>query len=163
MFPTIGHLINYLFHTNLVFPVQTLGFFMAMAFVLSYQVFKSEFKRKEKEGKIYAFKEKIVEGRPASVLELLVNALLGFLFGFKILGAVINWHFFAADPQKYILSASGSWVCGIICGAAFGYWAWYDRKKAKLPEPVIVDKIVHPHQLTLIIVFYRCLLGIYRR
>jgi phosphatidylglycerol:prolipoprotein diacylglycerol transferase len=153
MFPTIGHLINYLFHSHLVFPVQTLGFFMAMAFVLSYQVFKSEFKRKEAEGKIHAFTEKIVEGKPAPAIELFVNGLLGFLLGFKILGVIISWHLFAADPRKFILSGDGSWICGIICGFGFGYWAWYDRKKVQLPQPVVVEKVVHPYQLMLKLVF----------
>jgi phosphatidylglycerol:prolipoprotein diacylglycerol transferase len=153
MFPTIGHLINYLFHTHIVFPVQTLGFFMAMAFVLSYQVFRSEFKRKEAEGKIYAFTQTVVEGKPASAIELTVNSLLGFVFGFKILGGLISQHSFLLNPQKYILSLQGNLICGIVCGLAFGYWAWYDRKKAQLAQPVIVKKIIHPYQLTLKIVF----------
>lgn len=159
MFPTIGHLVNYLFHTHILFSVQTLGFFMAMAFISSYQIFKAEFKRKEAEGKIKAFTQTIVEGKPASVPEIFVNSLLGFLFGFKIVGGVISYQSFLKDPQKYILSLQGNLICGIICGLGFGCWAWYDRRKVQLAQPVIVEKIVHPYQLTLQIVFTVALWG----
>jgi phosphatidylglycerol:prolipoprotein diacylglycerol transferase len=39
MFPTIGDLVFYLFRIRIGFPIQTLGFFMALAFLLAYIVF----------------------------------------------------------------------------------------------------------------------------
>jgi phosphatidylglycerol:prolipoprotein diacylglycerol transferase len=86
MFPTIGDLIFYLFHMRIGFPIQTLGFFMGLAFFFSYWVFTSEFKRYERAGKINAFKRKVVIGKPVSASEIIINFLPGFLFGFKLFG-----------------------------------------------------------------------------
>ena len=153
MFPTIADLINYLFGTHLVFAVQTLGFFMALAFIVPYFVFRSEFKRKEADGLIKPFQEEILTGAPASIAELTVNSLLGFIFGFKILGAFISHQLFFNDPQRFLLSAHGNLMAGLICAVGFWYWAYADRKKAQLPEPVVVIKTVHPYQLMLRVVF----------
>jgi phosphatidylglycerol:prolipoprotein diacylglycerol transferase len=153
MFPTLADIINYLFHTNAVFPVQTLGFFMALAFILSYQVFKSEFKRKESDGLIHPIKQHIIIGNPASVTEITVNGLLGFLFGFKILGALVDYKLFLHDPKTFFLSNHGNLITGIICCSGFAYWAYTDKERARLPEPVVIEKIVHPWQLMLKIVF----------
>ncbi|MDP9080204.1 MAG: prolipoprotein diacylglyceryl transferase [Bacteroidota bacterium] len=147
MFPTLADLINYLLHTHVTLPIQTLGLFMALSFIFSFQVFVSEFKRKEKDGKIHAFAKKTIIGNPASVLELFVNGSLGFLFGFKIIGAALAYKLFLYDPKTFIVSTHGNLVTGVICGIAFGGWAWYDRQKERLPKPVVVEKIVHPYQL----------------
>jgi phosphatidylglycerol:prolipoprotein diacylglycerol transferase len=153
MFPTLADLINYLLHTHLTLPIQTLGLFMALSFVFTYQVFVAEFKRKEADGLIHPFKKKIMVGAPASIIELVVNGLLGFLFGYKILGIIISYKRFLFDPKGFILSLQGSWICGLICALGFAYWAYHDRKKAQLPQPQVIEKTVHPYQLMIRMVF----------
>lgn len=153
MFPSIGDLLNHLLGTQLILPVQTLGFFMALAFIFPYFVFKAEFKRKEADGLVQPFQQNVITGAPASAAELLVNGLLGFLFGFKIIGALINYRLFLFDPQGFIFSWRGNLLTGLLFGAAFAYWAYIDRKKARLPEPVVSEKTVHPYQLTMRLVF----------
>ena len=147
MFPTIGDLVQYVFRVHLVIPIQTFGFFVALSFFVTYFVFVSEFKRKEADGLISAYKEKEEVGFPASFLELLVNGLLGFVLGFKISGAIINHTVFANDPVRFLFSTRGNLWAGILFGAAFAFWIYIDRKKQQLPKPKIVERTVHPYQL----------------
>jgi phosphatidylglycerol:prolipoprotein diacylglycerol transferase len=153
MFPTLADLVNYLLHTHLALPIQTLGLFMALSFILAGRVFVAEFKRKEKDGKINAFTKKIITGNRASVLELLVNGLLGFLFGFKIIGAALAYRLFLYDPKTFIISTRGNLITGIICGFAFAGWAWYSRQSERLPKPVIAEQTAHPYQLVPYLIF----------
>jgi phosphatidylglycerol:prolipoprotein diacylglycerol transferase len=159
MFPTLADLFEYLFHIRLPLPIQTFGFFVALAFLLPYYVFRSEFKRKEADGLIHAFKQTEWIGVPVSPLELFVNGLLGFVFGFKVIAAVSSYKIFANDPVRFIFSTDGNWIAGIICGALFAGWAYYDRKKAQLPKPVQVETWVHPYQLTGYLVFMLGFIG----
>src|ERR1700744_5023978 len=107
MFPTLGDLFNYLFNIHIRFPVQTFGFFVALSFFFTYLAFVSEFKRKEAQGLIHAFKRKVVIGTPPSIPELLINAVLGFVFGYKILGALFSYSRFINDPKGYLFSNLG--------------------------------------------------------
>ncbi|MCC8425817.1 prolipoprotein diacylglyceryl transferase [Mucilaginibacter sp. UR6-11] len=153
MFPTIGDLFYYLFNIGISFPVQTFGFFVALSFFIAYIVFKSEFKRYEANGKIHAFKRKIVIGKPASVADMAVNFLLGFLFGFKVLGVIFKYGIFAHDPRGYVLSAQGNLFAGLLAGLAFACWVYFDRKKHILTRQKVVEQTVHPYQLLGLIVF----------
>jgi phosphatidylglycerol:prolipoprotein diacylglycerol transferase len=153
MFPTIGHLIYYLFGINFTFPVQTLGLFMALSFLFSYMVFSSEFKRYEALGKITAFTREVMLGQKASLAEISVNSFLGFLLGFKAFGAMFNYTIFSANPQSYLLSLKGNLVMGILTAAIFGFWVYADKKENELEEPKVVTETVHPYQLMGMILF----------
>jgi len=147
MFPTLSSLIQYLFGFNLPLPVQSFGFFVALAFVAAYWAFTQEFKRKEKLGYIHPFEKTVVEGAPASAADLVGNGVFGFILGYKILDAVLHYHVLLDNPQDFILSLRGSWIGGIIGAAVFAYWAWYESKKQELPEPKKKRVTVHPHEL----------------
>jgi phosphatidylglycerol:prolipoprotein diacylglycerol transferase len=148
MFATLSDLIYYLFGIHVPLPIQTFGFFMALAFVLPYYVFTSEFKRKEAEGVISAFTEEEWQGQPASITEIAINGLLGYLFGFKVLGILFDYGTFASGAVTYIFSLNGNWLSGLVCAIIFGCWVYSDKRRHRLTEPVLVKKIIHPYQLT---------------
>src|ERR1700756_1476206 len=160
MFPTLSELIAYLFHIHIRIPIETLGLFMALSFVITYMTYVSEFKRKEKQGLVHSFKRKVVIGEPASAAELAVNGLLGFLFGFEFIGLIIYYKDFIADPKKFIFSLHGSLIAGVLCGIGWALWAWYSRRKEQLPEPKIVQETIHPYQLMVMITFWAGIIGL---
>lgn len=138
--------------------VNSFGFFVALSFILSAWVLTLELKRKQNLGQFTYTEEKIRVGAPASIAELLVNFLLGFVFGFKILGAfVID----AAlnDPQSFILSAKGSWPLGILVGIVFSGLKWWEKNKQKLAKPEERVIRIWPHDRVGDIVLYAALFG----
>jgi phosphatidylglycerol:prolipoprotein diacylglycerol transferase len=159
MFPSLSYLFDYLFGIRINFPIQTLGFFIALAFVAAYIAFVAEFKRKEELGLIHAFKKKVIVGNPPTIAEMVVNAVVGFIFGYKIIGIVLNYNSFVNDAKGYIISLHGNLIAGVLCGAGWAYWAYHDRRKEQLPEPEIIEQTVHPYQLMPKITFWAGVIG----
>lgn len=114
--------------------VNSFGFFVALSFIAAAVVLTSELRRKSKEGLLSYKEEKITVGKPASTGELLVNFLLGFLLGYKLIGAFLDRNNLI-DTQSYILSSRGSWVAGIAVGLLFAFLKWQEKNKVKLAKP----------------------------
>ena len=115
--------------------VNSFGFFVAISFILAAVFLTMELKRKSKQGLFVPTEMPVMVGQPASITDLLVNFLLGFLLGYKILALFIMDSFATDDPQKFIFSGNGSWPAGIALGLLFAGMKWYDKNKQKLPKP----------------------------
>ncbi len=148
MFPRLSDMINYLLGTDIILPVQTYGLFLALSFLAGAILFSRELKRKEKIGLLSPLKRKIVTGKPASVSDLVINALTGFVLGYKGWGMIVDYNEFVEDPQAYILSGEGYWGAGLLLAAGLLFYTWWSANKRKLPKPKAEEITVHPYQLT---------------
>jgi len=117
MFPTVSHFIEYLFGIQIPLPFNTFGVFVALAFVAGYWAFTKELKRKEALGILHPIKKKVIVGRPATSSELITNGIFGFLVGYKLVYALLNYKLFVNDAQTVLLSAQGSWIGGLLVAA----------------------------------------------
>lgn len=149
MFPNLSYLFAKLFGTpvdNFLSVFQTFGLFLTLAFLSSAYILYLEFKRKELEGIFQANKVKEVIGEGPKLQSVAINAMIGFVLGGKLL--YISNHFpeFKENAAAVVLSGKGSFL-GALAGliALGGYKYWQDRK-AKLPKPVIREKLIYPHQ-----------------
>ncbi len=125
--------------------LNSFGFFVALSFIISAIVLTKGLQRKEKQGFLFPKEEKRVFGKPATASELALNALLGFLMGYKIIGAFMNAGD-GVDPQQYIFSAEGSWGAGIALAILFAGLKWYEKNKEKAAKPEVRMVRVWPHE-----------------
>src|SRR5688572_20673247 len=125
--------------------VNSFGFFVAIAFILAAVVLVAELRRKSKQGLLQPTEMQITVGQPATASELLLNFLLGFLLGYKILALFIMNSSATEDPQAFIFSTVGSWPTGILLGLLFAGLKWWDKNKQKLAKPEKRTVRIWPH------------------
>jgi len=136
MYPNLFYLFRDLFGIEIPFlkVVNSFGFFVAIAFLVCAWVLAKELKRKQEQGLLTYKETAITIGEPAGVLELIINFVLGFFMGFKILGVMLV-DGALNDPQAFIFSAQGSWPAGIALGIFFTALKWREKNKDKLKKP----------------------------
>ncbi|MES2653184.1 MAG: prolipoprotein diacylglyceryl transferase family protein [Bacteroidota bacterium] len=159
MFPTVSHFLNYLFGIDLPLPFNTFGVFVALAFVAGYWAFSEEAKRKEALGIIKPTLRKVIIGEPASAIGLFTNAFFGFLVGYKLIYALLNYKLFVSDSQLVLLSGKGNIFGGLALAALFAYWEYKEKEKAKLPKPKTVEVSVRPHELMSTLIVWAAVWG----
>jgi phosphatidylglycerol---prolipoprotein diacylglyceryl transferase len=115
--------------------VNSFGFFVAIAFIVAAIILVAELRRKSKQGLLQPKEMEVMVGEPASPGELILNFLLGFLLGYKILALFIMDSSATDDPQAFIFSSLGSWPAGIGLGLLFAWLKWREKTKRKLDKP----------------------------
>lgn len=123
---------------------NSFGFFVALSFIAGAVVLTKELRRKEREGLLIYTEQNIMVGRPATIADLLINFILGFLLGYKIIGL------FTApepitDPQVFVFSGQGNLAAGILLGLLLAGLKWWERNKQKLAKPEQRSVRIWPH------------------
>jgi prolipoprotein diacylglyceryltransferase len=139
--------------------LHTFGLMVAVAFIVAAIVLTSELKRKEKLGLLSPREEMITVGKPASLLDLLINALIGFIFGYKVLGLIFSRPD-NINPQDYIFSKQGNILGGLAIAVLLGGLKWFEKNKQKLKEPERRNVRIWPHDRVGDIIILGLLFGI---
>ena len=147
MYPTISHLLFDLFGINIPLPIQTFGFWVAIAFIFASWIISNELKRKEEEGLLSSTKVNEIIGGNLTKLEIISSLLTGFFIGFKLIEAIFHYTDLVNNPQEFILSTRGNLLGGIFIAAISFYLKWTENNKAKLATPKTIEKTVHPFEL----------------
>jgi len=139
--------------------LNTFGLMVALGFIASAIAISSELKRKEKLGLLHPREESISVGKPASIVDLLLNFLTGFVFGYKLVGLLFNKPE-DMNPQAYIFSMEGNLIAGLLLGLLLAGLNWWEKKKQqlKVPEERIIR--IWPHDRVGDIVIISLIFGI---
>lgn len=144
--------------------VQTYGFFLALTFLACGLALSADLRRRERLGILEGVEESKEVGRPLSGVDVFVNALLGFFFGFKGLYAIQYPDFFIGpDAKDYLLSMQhGSWIGGILLAGLFAFSKYREKKKELdlYPSPQTIQEVVLPHQRVSDIIIIAAISGI---
>jgi prolipoprotein diacylglyceryltransferase len=124
--------------------LNTFGLMVAIGFIAAAYTLTLELKRKEKLGLLKAREEWIMVGKPASFGEILANAIVGFIFGYKVLGILLLQEE-GINTQDYVFSGEGSWLGGFLLAAIMGGMKWYEKNKEVLPQPEKRSVRIWPH------------------
>ena len=159
-YATISDLIFGLTGWRIPLPIFSFGFFVATAFLVAAWLLAKELKRKENQGLLSFKEEEVVVGKAPQPLDIGLNALIGFLFGFKLVLIFSDYQLFTDNPQAVIFSSAGSIVGGIIGALLLGYLKYSEVKKQQLPKPEKKKIKVWPHQRVGDIVVIAAIAGI---
>jgi len=157
MYPRISDFINEVFGTQFTWPVQSYGFFLALAFLAGGYVVWLELGRKEKEGLLKARKA-LPETTASGWTDRLVTFFTGFILGFKAYLLFDDYASFAADPQSGLLSLRGNFWWGLFGGLLFmGLSIWYEKR---VSAAKVKDDWIRPRQHTPVIILIAAVAGI---
>ncbi len=150
MYPDLSYVFHDLIGTeydNWLAIFKTFGLLMALSFVLAgYFVYKELVRREQPGGPFHsAIKtvEKVVGVAP-TWRDVLPNAVIGFILGFKLPHLRANFEAFKSEPVGQLFSLEGNFLIGILGALALGGFAYYDKYRQKLPKPKKVKVLVKP-------------------
>jgi phosphatidylglycerol:prolipoprotein diacylglycerol transferase len=115
--------------------INSFGFFVAISFLVAAALLARELRRKSKQGLFHPTEMKHIVGKPATTTDLVVNFLLGFLLGYKIIALFFLSSDATQDPQAYIFSSMGNLPAGLITGLLFAGLKWWEKRKHQLEKP----------------------------
>lgn len=141
-------------------PINSFGFFVAMAFLVGGWVIHKELLRRKEAGLFTGIKQKQWFGRPPRVQDVLPSALMGFFLGWKVLGLYLMRDEIGGRMQEYLLSGDGHLPAGIIGALLFGGLRYYNIKREELNPPEEREVTLYPHDMVGDIVVVAAIFGV---
>lgn len=162
MYPNLYYLVKDWFgvEINLFKIFYSFGIFVALSFVAAAIFLTKELKRKEKEGLLTPREEIITVGKPASIFEFVISALIGFAFGYKLFGAYFASRVGSIDLQEYVFSSKGNFIGGLVVAAILVYLKYREKNQQKLARPEQRTVRIWPHDRVGDMVIYALIFGI---
>ena len=155
MYPTLYHAFLDLLGLDLPFLkfFNSFGFFVAIAFYAAYRDLAGELARKTACGLLKPTQRTETVGEAPKVLDLVLQALIGFVLGWKGSYIAFNMSEVTAAPPEFLLSTKGYVVGGLVIGALYTWMFWREKKKEQLPTPevhtVTITPVQHAGNITL--------------
>ncbi len=160
MYPRLSDMINDVFGTSINLPIQSYGFFLAIAFLVAAILLRKELERKERLGVIGSTIKKSIIGRKASLTELTVTFVVSLFVGYKLSGVFFNYDLLLANPQEFVFSSEGSWPSGLLIAIFITFLQYYTKNKQKLKEPKLVETTVPAKDQMWPVVFIAVVFGV---
>jgi len=160
MFPTLGHLINYIFGTDILFPMPTYGFILVLAFITGGLVLRQSFIFREKRGEFKSRMVKRLAKSPINYFDLAFGIVFYGFVAYKIGGIITDYHEFTKSVDAYIFSLKGNIWFGIVFAALTAYLGYRKALKRIAPEKIYEEVEAWPHDLWLNIMVVAAFSGI---
>ncbi len=165
MYPTLYHALSDLLGIEWTWMklLNSFGFFVALAFVAANMLLAAELRRKEAQGLFLPSTRKVIVGEPVRWSDVVSNGLIGFVIGWKFIWLIANAETLFRPgemPQHHIFSWQGNGWLGLLLGAVFGAWRWYEYHKQRLPVPQEKQVVQHVFEHTGTITFIAAVGGI---
>jgi phosphatidylglycerol:prolipoprotein diacylglycerol transferase len=148
MYPDLSYVAYKWFGTepdNWLAIFKTFGLLLVISILVAAWLLYKELKRKQEEGVFKGKKIKVIEGKPASVGEIVGNGLFGFLVGFKLVYLFTHFDEFQRDASDVLLSTKGTLWAGFLFGLVFAGYKYWEKNRKKLPKPVEKTHMMYPH------------------
>lgn len=129
--------------------INSFGFFVALAFVAAHALLSREMKRMTLQGHFRPSEQNVEIGHGPHPLDLGMQALVGFVLGWKVIYLLVNASTLFAGgglPQAHLFSTEGNVLWGIVGAVLLTAWRHYEVKKDQLPEPKTITQTIMPHE-----------------
>lgn len=148
MYPDLSYLFHDWFGTpydNWTSIFKTFGLLLVTAILGAAYFLFLELKRKKENGTFAGEAVKTKVGEGVTSTELVIQGVVGFLLGFKVVHIFQEFAAFKKDAASVIFSLDGSFLAGIVGASLFAGIRYYEKQRQKLDKPKVVTKMLYPH------------------